>query len=270
MCPHGLPGGGPAGVLAVSAGRRRQQINFRPHAPVSEDGQRDGARQVPRAHAERPGPKRSTARSPSPAVTSTRRPFASRLVMAGVDLLTVQTLGGWRTPAMVQRYAHLSPDHMARAIERLVVSSSGVGAAVELRRNFNAAGGGAQPGPMPVAEAATEIENSSRRGGRARLKASDSKSDRGVSPSGVQILSPPPFSSDQRRVVVAGSCGGVAEWPKVRHWKCRVRATVPWVRIPPPPPFFDVAVLDGEVAVPCNPQSAIAGLNSPLRGARVE
>src|SRR5215468_8869100 len=32
-----------------------------------------------------------------------------------------------------------------------------------------------------------------RRGGRARLKASDSKSDRGVSPSGVQILSPPPF-----------------------------------------------------------------------------
>ena len=33
-----------------------------------------------------------------------------------------------------------------------------------------------------------------RRGGRARLKASDSKSDRGASPSGVQILSPPPLS----------------------------------------------------------------------------
>jgi hypothetical protein len=32
-----------------------------------------------------------------------------------------------------------------------------------------------------------------RRGGRARLKASDSKSDRGASPSGVQILSPPPI-----------------------------------------------------------------------------
>ena len=101
--------------------------------------------------------------------------------MAGVDLLTVQTLGGWRTPAMVQRYAHLSPDHMARAIERLVVSSSSVGAAVELRRNFNAAEGGSQPGPMPEAEAATEIENSSRRGGRARLKASDSKTLRAVS-----------------------------------------------------------------------------------------
>jgi hypothetical protein len=32
----------------------------------------------------------------------------------------------------------------------------------------------------------------------------------------------------------------------------------------------DVAVLDGEVAVPCNPQSAIAGLNSLSRVARVE
>src|SRR6266540_3771118 len=37
-----------------------------------------------------------------------------------------------------------------------------------------------------------------RRGGRARLKASDSKSDRGVSPSGVQILSPPPFFPVER------------------------------------------------------------------------
>src|SRR5215472_18256641 len=63
--------------------------------------------------------------------------------------------------------------------------------------------------------------------------------------------------------------GGVAEWPKVRHWKCRVRATVPWVRIPPPPPHpvHDLAVLDGEVAVPCNPQSAIAGLKSLSRAA---
>ncbi len=31
-----------------------------------------------------------------------------------------------------------------------------------------------------------------------------------------------------------------------------------------------LAVLDGEVAVPCNPQSAIAGLNSLSRVARVE
>jgi hypothetical protein len=31
-----------------------------------------------------------------------------------------------------------------------------------------------------------------------------------------------------------------------------------------------MAVLDGEVAVPCNPQSAIAGLNSLSRAGRVE
>src|SRR5215470_10967738 len=43
---------------------------------------------------------------------------------------------------------------------------------------------------------------------------------------------------DQLRVVEdRNGAGGVAEWPKVRHWKCRVGATLPWVRIPPPPPF---------------------------------
>jgi site-specific recombinase XerD len=34
-----------------------------------------------------------------------RHTFASRLVMAGVDLRTAQDLGGWRTLAMVQRRA---------------------------------------------------------------------------------------------------------------------------------------------------------------------
>jgi len=51
---------------------------------------------------------------------SLRHTFASRLVMAGVDLRTVAELGGWRTLAMVQRYAHLSPDHLTAAVERLV------------------------------------------------------------------------------------------------------------------------------------------------------
>jgi site-specific recombinase XerD len=48
-----------------------------------------------------------------------RHTFASRLVMAGVDLLSVQRLGGWRTLSMVQRYAHLAPDHLRAAVERL-------------------------------------------------------------------------------------------------------------------------------------------------------
>ena len=49
-----------------------------------------------------------------------RHTFASRLTMAGVDLRTVAELGGWRTLAMVQRYAHLSPGHLQAAVERLV------------------------------------------------------------------------------------------------------------------------------------------------------
>jgi site-specific recombinase XerD len=54
-----------------------------------------------------------------------RHTFASRLVMAGVDLLSVQKLGGWRTLSMVQRYAHLAPDHLRAAIERLSVPQLG-------------------------------------------------------------------------------------------------------------------------------------------------
>ena len=49
-----------------------------------------------------------------------RHTFASRLVMARVDLRSVQVLGGWRTLAMVQRYSHLAPDHLREAVERLV------------------------------------------------------------------------------------------------------------------------------------------------------
>jgi site-specific recombinase XerD len=36
---------------------------------------------------------------------SNRHSFASRLVMAGVDLRTVQELGGWKTLSMVLRYS---------------------------------------------------------------------------------------------------------------------------------------------------------------------
>jgi integrase len=49
-----------------------------------------------------------------------RHTFASRLVMAGVDLYTVQTLLGHKSAAMVQRYAHLSPEHLRKAVEKLV------------------------------------------------------------------------------------------------------------------------------------------------------
>ena len=40
--------------------------------------------------------------------------------MAGVDLLSIKELEGWKSLTMVQRYAHLSPSHRRDAIERLV------------------------------------------------------------------------------------------------------------------------------------------------------
>jgi integrase len=49
-----------------------------------------------------------------------RHHFASRLVMAGVDLYAVKELLGHSDFAMTQRYAHLSDEHMAAAVQRLV------------------------------------------------------------------------------------------------------------------------------------------------------
>jgi site-specific recombinase XerD len=49
-----------------------------------------------------------------------RHTFASRLVMAGVDLRTVGELLGHRTAQMVMRYTHLAPSHTASAVDRLV------------------------------------------------------------------------------------------------------------------------------------------------------
>ena len=51
-----------------------------------------------------------------------RHTFASRLVMAAVDIRTVQELGGWRTLSQVARYAHLAPEHLHAAVERLVAT----------------------------------------------------------------------------------------------------------------------------------------------------
>ena len=48
-----------------------------------------------------------------------RHTFASRLVMARVDLTTVKELLGHKDIGMTMRYAHLSSDHKQAAVNKL-------------------------------------------------------------------------------------------------------------------------------------------------------
>jgi hypothetical protein len=60
--------------------------------------------------------------------------------------------------------------------------------------------------------------------------------------------------------VLLAHCGEVQEWLNWQHWKCCVRGTVPWVRIPPSPPAnfgFGIADLKEYGIVFFNPQSEI-------------
>jgi hypothetical protein len=40
------------------------------------------------------------------------------------DLLTIREVGGWKTLAMVQRYAHLATSRLHEAVERLVAGGA--------------------------------------------------------------------------------------------------------------------------------------------------
>lgn len=40
-------------------------------------------------------------------------------MQGGTPLFALQELGGWESPEMVRRYAHLAVDHLARYAERL-------------------------------------------------------------------------------------------------------------------------------------------------------
>src|SRR4029453_14704246 len=48
-----------------------------------------------------------------------RHTFASRLTQKGVDSYVIQRAGGWRTPIMMQRYAHLDPRTIKAAVSLL-------------------------------------------------------------------------------------------------------------------------------------------------------
>lgn len=48
-----------------------------------------------------------------------RHTYASWLVMSGVDLYTVQRLMGHSTISMTERYSHLAPDHLKKAVSMM-------------------------------------------------------------------------------------------------------------------------------------------------------
>lgn len=48
-----------------------------------------------------------------------RHTWATWHRQAGTPTHELQSLGGWKTPAMVERYAHIAPDHRAQAAARL-------------------------------------------------------------------------------------------------------------------------------------------------------
>jgi len=54
-----------------------------------------------------------------------RHTAASHMVMAGIDLSTVQKILRHKSIAMTQRYAHLSPEHTKAAVEALARSLRG-------------------------------------------------------------------------------------------------------------------------------------------------
>ncbi len=64
-----------------------------------------------------------------------RHTFASRLVMEGVPLRTVQTLLGHKSITMTERYAHLAPDHQRAAVEKLATATRTATDALDERQN---------------------------------------------------------------------------------------------------------------------------------------
>ena len=54
-----------------------------------------------------------------------RHTWASWFYAETPDIRALMELGGWKSLAMVERYTHLNPDHLAAAIDRLPWEESG-------------------------------------------------------------------------------------------------------------------------------------------------
>ncbi|HCM61291.1 MAG TPA: integrase [Morganella sp. (in: Bacteria)] len=48
-----------------------------------------------------------------------RHTWAGCLIQAGVPLTALQEMGGWESIEMIQRYAHLAPDHLVEHVRRI-------------------------------------------------------------------------------------------------------------------------------------------------------
>jgi integrase len=54
-----------------------------------------------------------------------RHCFASRLAQLGANDRTLMEAGGWKSPAMLKRYVHLSPSSVWQAVEQLAQTGTG-------------------------------------------------------------------------------------------------------------------------------------------------
>jgi integrase len=79
-----------------------------------------------------------------------RHTFASRLVMKGVDMRTVQELLGHKTLAMTERYSHLSPAHQLDAVQRLNQKPSDTSTDTEAVQHKTAVAAGAEVVDLPL------------------------------------------------------------------------------------------------------------------------
>ncbi|MBX3339721.1 MAG: site-specific integrase [Nitrospira sp.] len=102
-----------------------------------------------------------------------RHTFASRAVMAGVDIRTVQELMGHSTITMTMRYAHLSPAHLRTAVNRASLgaiaakSASGTGSKTGSSDNQRV-----EQGPVRITEPSEISIGMSGGAGRVRTAAS--------------------------------------------------------------------------------------------------
>jgi integrase len=85
-----------------------------------------------------------------------RHTFASRLVMAGVDITTVRDLMGHKKVQMTMRYAHLAPQHKLDAVERLSVYNPDCSFNSFISYHDKTSEHGSLPSKMALLEVATD------------------------------------------------------------------------------------------------------------------